>query len=240
LFSLIALALVLLVLLSLRPLLALFPKVALAAVVIMAALRLIDIDGFIGLLRFRFSEFRLAVITCIGVLLSDILIGVALAVALSILDLLWRIIRPNDAVLGELPSMAGYHNVVSQAGAITRPGLLIYRYDAPLCFANADHFYQRVMAAIDAESEPVRWLLINAEAIIDVDSTALDMLLELEQDLSHLKIEFCLARVKSELRGSLERGGLVERIGACHLFATIGTAIEAFHRLEALEQASEI
>jgi MFS superfamily sulfate permease-like transporter len=136
--------------------------------------------------------------------------------------------------------MAGYHNVVSQAGAITRPGLLIYRYDAPLCFANADHFYQRVMAAIDAESEPVRWLLINAEAIIDIDSTALDMLLELEQDLRHLKIEFCLARVKSELRGSLERGGLVERIGAGHLFATIGTAIEAFHRLEALEQASEI
>jgi high affinity sulfate transporter 1 len=238
LFSLIALALVLLVLLLLRPLLALFPKVALAAVVIMAALRLIDIDGFIGLLRFRFSEFRLALITCIGVLLSDILIGVALAVALSILDLLWRIVRPNDAVLGEVPSMAGYHNVISQANVITRPGLLIYRYDAPLCFANADHFYQRVMEVIDAESEPVRWLLINAEAIIDVDSTALDMLLELEQDLRHLKIEFCLARVKSELRGSLERGGLVERIGADHLFATIGTAIEAFHRMEALEQAS--
>jgi high affinity sulfate transporter 1 len=238
LFSLIALALVLLVLLLLRPLLALFPKVALAAVVIMAALRLIDIDGFIGLLRFRFSEFRLALITCIGVLLSDILIGVALAVALSILDLLWRIVRPNDAVLGEVPSMAGYHNVISQANVITRPGLLIYRYDAPLCFANADHFYQRVMEVIDAESEPVRWLLINAEAIIDVDSTALDMLLELEQDLRHLKIEFCLARVKSELRGSLERGGLVERIGAGHLFATIGTAIEAFHRMEALEQAS--
>jgi MFS superfamily sulfate permease-like transporter len=248
--------------------------VALAAVVIMAALRLIDIDGFIGLLRFRFSEFRLALITCIAVLFSDILIGVALAVALSILDLLWKIIRPNDAVLGELPSMAGYHNVINQAGVITRPGLLIYRYDAPLCFANADHFYQRVMEAIDAEaidakaidakaiaaetidaqaidaeaketkagkskSRPIRWLLINAEAIVDIDSTALDMLLELEQDLRHLGIEFCLARVKSELRGSLERGGLVERIGAGHLFATIGTAIEAFHRLEALEQPSQ-
>jgi MFS superfamily sulfate permease-like transporter len=205
-------------------------------------------------------------------------------VALSIIDLLWRIIRPNDAVLGEVPSMAGYHNVISQTGAITRPGLLIYRYDAPLCFANADHFYQRVMEAIDAEaidaeaidakaidakaidakaiaaetidaqaidaeaketkagkskSRPIRWLLINAEAIVDIDSTALDMLLELEQDLRHLGIEFCLARVKSELRGSLERGGLVERIGAAHLFATIGTAIEAFHSLEVLEQPSQ-
>ena len=149
--------------------------------------------------------------------------------------------------------MAGYHNVISQAGAITRPGLLIYRYDAPLCFANADHFYQRVMEAIDVEandaeaidanagearSKPVRWLLINAEAIIDVDSTALDMLLELEQDLRHQDIQFCLARVKTELRGSLERGGLVERIGACHLFPTLGTAIEAFQRLEALEKSS--
>jgi SulP family sulfate permease len=243
LFSLIALALVLLVLLLLRPLLALFPKVALAAVVIMAASRLIDIEGFISLLRFRFSEFRLALITCIGVLLSDILIGVALAVALSILDLLWRIIRPNDAVLGELPATAGYHDVTGQVGAITRSGLLIYRYDAPLCFANADHFYQRVMEAIEAESnetesneaeageaksKPVRWLLINAEAIIDIDSTALDMLLELERDLRHLQIEFCMARVKGDLRGSLERGGLVERIGASHLFATIGTASEAF------------
>ncbi|MEB3184533.1 MAG: sulfate permease, partial [Cyanobacteriota bacterium] len=182
-FSLTALALVLAVLLALRPLLALFPKAALGAIVIYAAIRLIDLEGIRSLRRLRASEFQLALATTLGVLLTNLLVGVALAVGLSVIDLLGRIIRPHDAVIGEVPNLAGYHDVSDWEGAVTRPGLLMYRYDAPLCFANAEHFEQRCLEALEAEEgrglAPVRWLLLNAEAIVDIDSTAAAKLLEL-------------------------------------------------------------
>ncbi len=125
LFSLVAFGLVLMVLLFLRPVLALFPKAALGAIVIYAALRLIDVAEFRRLLAFRSSEFRLALVTLAGVLLTDLLVGVGLAVGLSVMDLFSRLLRPHDEVMDPVPSLAG---------------LVVYRFDAPLCFANAEHF----------------------------------------------------------------------------------------------------
>jgi len=231
-FSLTALAVVLAALLALRPLLALFPKAALGALVVAAALRLIDLEGFRSLQRLRASEFQLAIATTAGVLLTNLLVGVALAVGLSVIDLLGRIIRPHDAVIGEVPNLAGYHDVNERQGAVTRPGLLIYRYDAPLCFANAEHFEQRCLEALEAEQRrgvaPVRWLLINAEAIVDIDSTAAATLQVLLGTLRQRGIQLALARVKQNLRGTLERAGLVDQLGSQWIFPTIGSAVAAF------------
>jgi MFS superfamily sulfate permease-like transporter len=228
-FSLVAFAVVLIVLLFLRPLLALFPKAALGAIVIYAALRLIEVPEFRRLRRFKPSEFRLALITMLGVLATDILTGVALAVALSAVDLLARLMRPHDAVLGSAPNLAGLHDVKDWPGATTVPGLLLYRYDAPLCFANAENFRRRALEAIAAERTPVEWFVLNAEAIVEIDITAVDALGELARELGDRGITFAMARVKQDLYLLLERGGIVELLGPERFFPTLPSALAAFH-----------
>lgn len=228
-FSLIAFAVVILVLLFLRPLLSLFPKAALGAIVIYAALRLIEIPEFRRLLRFKQSEFRLAVITLIGVLATDILVGVAIAVGLSIIDLFARLMRPHDAVLGEVPNLPGLHDIEDWEGAKTIPGLVLYRYDGPLCFANAENFRRRAMAAIQAETTPVEWFVLNTDAMLEIDITAVDMLKELHQELTAHHITFGMARVKQDLYVQLKKAGLVDLIGQARLYPTLHTAIAAFY-----------
>ncbi|WP_411876174.1 STAS domain-containing protein [Vulcanococcus limneticus] len=161
-------------------------------------------------------------------MLTDILIGVALAVGLSVIDLFARLVRPNDAVLGEVPGLAGLHDVADWEGASTIPGLLIFRYDAPLCFANAEHFRRRVAEAIEAEPMPVEWFVLSAEAIVEIDITAADMLAELHQELTDRGIVFALARVKQDLFGTLTRTGLPDQLGSQWFFPTLAEAIAAF------------
>ncbi len=228
LFSLVAFAVVLAVLLWLRPVLAMFPTAALGAIVIYAALRLIDIPEFLRLHRFRPSEFRLALITLSGVLLTDLLTGVGLAVGLSVIDLFARLVRPHDAVMGIVPRLAGLHDIRDWEGAHTIPGLVLFRFDAPLCFANAEHFRQRVLETVAAEPQPVAWFVLNAEAIVEIDITAADVLEDLHRELSARGITFGLVRVKQDLYAQLERAGLVERIGPRLFFPTLPTAIAAF------------
>ena len=227
-YSLVALAVVLVALLALRPLLAMFPRAALGAVVIAAAVRLIDLGEFRRMLHFKPSEFRLAVVTLLGVLLTDPLVGVGLAVALSVIDLFARLMRPHDAVMGQVPDLAGLHDVNDWEGARTIPGLVIYRYDAPLCFANAEHFRSRALAAIAAETSPVQWFVLNAEAIVEIDITAADVLLELQQTLTAQGIVVGFARVKQDLYRQLQRAGVVDAVGADRFFPTLPTAVAAF------------
>ena len=227
-FSLVALAAVLAVLLFLRPLLARFPLAALGAIVIYAALQLIDLAAFRSLWHFRASEFRLALITTAGVLLTDILLGVAVAVALSVIDLFARIVRPHDAVMGEVPHLAGLHDISDWPGARTRPGLLMFRFDAPLCFANADHFHRRVLEEVEAETAPVRWLVINAEAIVEIDATAAERLEQLVEHLQQRGIVVAMARVKQDLFRQLERSRIVGLVGQEHFFPTLPSAVAAF------------
>ncbi len=230
LFSLVAFLIVILVLLFLRPLLSLFPKAALGAIVIYAALRLIEISEFNRLRCFKTSEFRLALVTMFGVLATDILVGVGVAVGLSVVDLFARLMRPHDAVLGEVPNLAGLHDIEDWQGATTVPGLVLYRYDAPLCFANAENFRKRVIAAIEAEKVPVEWFVLNAEAILDIDITAVDMLKELHRELIGSGITFAMARVKQDLYQQLKKGDLSETISTERIYPTLEEAIEAFHR----------
>lgn len=228
-FSLVALGVLILVLLFLRPLLSLFPKAALGAIVIYAALRLIEIPEFRRLRRFKGSEFRLALITLIGVLATNILVGVGIAVGLSVIDLFARLMRPHDAVMGEVPNLPGLHDIEDWEGAKTIPGLVLYRYDAPLCFANAENFRRRALDAIEAESVPVEWFVLNTDAILEIDITAVDMLKELHRELTARRITFAMARVKQDLYVQLKQASLVTLIDPGRIYPTLHTAIDAFH-----------
>ncbi|TFI55278.1 solute carrier 26 family protein [Mastigocladus laminosus UU774] len=227
-FSLIALIVVVLVLLFLRPLLAQFPKAALGAIVIYAATKLIEIREFSRLGKFRRSELLLALITTLGVLLTNILVGVGVAVGLSVIDLFARVARPHDAVLGEVPDLPGLHDIEDWEGAKTIPGLVIYRYDAPLCFANVEHFKRRALEAVEAETTPVEWFVLNTEAIVEVDITAIDTIAELQSELANRGITFAMTRVKQDLYLQLKRSGLLQKIGSEHIYLTIHTAIAGF------------
>ncbi|MBE9139903.1 STAS domain-containing protein [Nodosilinea sp. LEGE 07088] len=229
-YSLVAFGVVIGVLLFLRPLLALFPTAALGALVIYAATKLVDLSEFKRLRRFRRGDFVLAMATTLGVLATDLLMGVAIAVGLSVIELLARIARPHDAVMGRVPAIAGLHDIADWPGATTIPGLVIYRYDAPLFFANAVDFQHRALAVIEAETTPVEWLVINTEAIVEIDITAADMLIELANQLRQRGITLALARVKQDLYMQLQRVGLVELIGPEHIFFMLPSAIDGFHQ----------
>jgi high affinity sulfate transporter 1 len=228
--SLVAVAAVVLLLLFGRPLLAVFPTAALGALVIYAALRLIELGEFRRIGAFRRSELALALATTAGVLLLDVLYGVLLAIGLSILDLLRRLARPHDGILGEVPGVAGMHDIDDYPRATRIPGLVVYRYDAPLCFANADNFRRRALAAVEESPTSVDWFLLNAEANVEVDITALDAVEELRGELTRRGIVFAMARVKQDLRDQLAAAGLIERVGEDRIFPTLPTAVAAFRQ----------
>jgi sulfate permease, SulP family len=226
--SLVALVLVVVVLVAGGALLSRFPRAALGAVVIYAALRLVDIAGFRRIARFRRSEAAIAVVTMVAVLTVGVLYGVLVAVGLSVLDLLRRVARPHDGVLGYVPGIAGMHDIDDYPDARPVPGLLVYRYDAPLCFANAENFRSRALAALDTQPEPPRWFLLNAEANVEIDSTAAETLEALHDELQRRGIVLALARVKQDLRADLRAAGLLDLIGEERIFPTLPTAVEAF------------
>ncbi|HEY7359867.1 MAG TPA: sulfate permease, partial [Streptosporangiaceae bacterium] len=150
-YSLAALVTVLAVLLFGGPVLASFPEAALGAIVVYAATRLIDVTAFRRLAAFRRSEFLIALATCAGVLVFNILYGVLIAIGLSVAELLTRVGRPHAAILGQAPGVAGMHDVGDYPGATTIPGLVVFRYDAPLCFANANDFRTRALEAVGGQ-----------------------------------------------------------------------------------------
>jgi SulP family sulfate permease len=143
-------------------------------------------------------------------------------------ELFARIARAHDAVLGSVPGLAGLHDVDDYPEAQTVPGLVVYRYDAPLCFANAEDFRRRVLEAVDGETAPVEWVLLNMEANVEVDLTALDMVEDLRVSLSDRGITLAMARVKHDLATYLARTGVAERVGPEHIFPTLPTAVEGF------------
>ena len=129
-----------------------------------------------------------------------------------------------------MPGLAGMHDVDDHPDATEVPGLLVYRYDSPLFFANAEDFTSRALAAVDAAAVPVRWFVLNTEAIVEVDLTAADALEELRSELERRGVVVALARVKQDLRDELEPSGLLDRIGEDRVFPTLPTAVEAFRQ----------
>ncbi|WP_067537263.1 SulP family inorganic anion transporter [Nocardia crassostreae] len=231
LYSVVSVATILAVLLAGRGILASFPTAALGALVVYAALRLIDLPEFRRIARFRRSELVLALSTTAAVLVFGVLYGIGIAIALSVLDLLRRVARGHDAIQGFVPGLAGMHDIDDYPEAKVVPGLVVYRYDAPLCFANAEDFRHRALAAVDAAADgpaPVRWFVLNAEANVEVDLTALDAVEQLRTELAARDVIFAMARVKQDLRDALQASGLVERIGPDRLYPTLPTALAAY------------
>lgn len=218
----------LLVLLAFRPVLEMVPAAALGAVVVYAATKIVSLGEFARFARFRMSELVLALVTCVAVLAVGVLWGVLVAIGLSVLDLLRRVARPHDAVEGFVPGLAGMHDVDDYPQAEVVPGLMVYRYDSPLFFANAENFRVRALRAVDEAATPVRWFVINAEAIVEVDVTAVDVLENLVDELTGRGVVVAIARMKQELAAQLEVAGLLDRVGRDRLFPTLPTAVAAF------------
>ena len=214
--------------LFLRPVLAAFPSAALGAVVVYAATRLVDVPEFRRFAAFRRSELILAFGTTLAVLVVGVLEGILVAIALSLADLLRRVSRPHDAIQGFVPDLAGMHDIDDYPEATVLPGLVVYRYDSPLFFANAEDFKARALAAVDDAPDQVRWFVLNAEANVEVDITATDALEALRSELKRRGIEFGMARVKQDLADDLENSGLIDRVGAERIFPTLPTAVEAY------------
>lgn len=226
-YSLVAAALVLVVLLGLGNILSTFPLAALSGLIIFAALSLVDIGEFRRPWRFRKREFLFALIATIGVLTFGLLYGIAIAIAVSVVDLLSRIARPHAAVLGTVDGVPGWHSIVDYPGAQQEQGLLVFRYDSPLFFANAEDFLRRARGAL-SKSHGTRWMLVNVEAVNEADITGLDALAELVDDCQRRGIQLGLVRVKSELMVELQAHGVLKTIGDAYVFQTMPTAIDAF------------
>ena len=227
-YSLTALAAVVAVLLFGGPVLASFPLAALAAIVIYAAVNLVDVRAFRRLAAFRRRELALALAACAGVLAFNILYGVLAAVGLSVAELLVRVGRPHDAIQGLVPGLAGMHDVDDYPQAKTIPGLVVYRYDAPLFFANAQDFRRRALAAAAQASPPARWFVLNTEANVEVDFTALEAVEAVRAELSRRGVVVGLARVKQDLLHDLQAFGLAQKIGKQRIFPTLPTAVAAY------------
>jgi SulP family sulfate permease len=234
--SLVAVVVVVLILAFGQAVLAAFPTAALGAVVIYAALRLIDVAEFRRIGRFRWSELGIALVTTIAVVVLGVLYGVIAAVAVSVVELLHRLARPHDAVLGLVPGVAGMHDLEDYPDAQAIPGLVVYRYDAPLCFANAEDFRRSALsAAADAGPDPARWFVLNAEANVELDVTAAEALQSLITELRRRGMVFATARVKQDLRDVMTRAGLVELIGEERMYMTLPTAVSAYREWAAAQ-----
>jgi len=225
--SLVALGCLLTTMLVLGPVLAAFPDAALGGVVVYAAIRMVDIAGFRRLARFRLAELVLALATMIAVVLFNVLIGIAIALGLSLLDLLRRIANPAAAVLGYVPGLAGMHDITDFRHVEQVPGLVVFRYDSPLFFANAENFRRRALAAVDGAPGEVHWFLLNVEANTQLDLTAIDALEEVRDSLAARGVIVALARVKQDTRAELERAEFIERLHG-RVYPTLPTAVGAY------------
>ena len=226
--SLVGAGVIVLLLVAVPGLLTNLPSTALAAIVITAALGLFDVAGVRRLLRLRRAEFGLSVITFLGVAVFGVLPGIGIAVGLSLLEFIRHAWRPHDAVLGRVPNYKGYHDVERHPDARQVPGLLLFRWDAPLFFANADLFRIRARAVVRGVEPPVRWLVVSAEPVTDIDTTAADALDELITDLARAGVELHFAEMKGHVKDRLRSYGVYRRLGDASFHPTVGTAVKAY------------
>ncbi len=204
------------------------PQTVLAAIVMTACLSLVDIAGLVRLWRLRPSEFALSMVCFLGVALIGVVPGIFFAVALALAAVIWRAWRPYSAVLGRVEGLKGYHDVTRYPEAVQLDGLVLFRWDAPLFFANAELFREQVEAAISVAPTPTRWVVVAAEPMTEIDMTAADMLAELIASLDEAGVSIRFAELKDPTKDRLKRYGLFERLGAHAFFPTVGTAVDGY------------
>jgi high affinity sulfate transporter 1 len=217
-----------LVLLFFTGVLAPLPTATLAAIVMVAVTGLIDVSAFRRLFRLNRSDFLLAVAALLGVALIGVIPGIGVAVGLSVGALLWRAWHPYTAVLGRIAGRKGYHDRDRHPEGRQIPGLILFRFDAPLFFANADRFREGVLEAIDHADQWVRRVVVAAEPITEVDTTAADMLVELLDHLDERAIGLSFAELKGPVKDTVERYGLADRLADPPFPSTIGEAVHLY------------
>jgi MFS superfamily sulfate permease-like transporter len=147
---------------------------------------------------------------------------------IAVIEFLWDGWRPHSAVLGRVERVKGYHDITRYPEARLIPGLVVFRWDAPLFFANAELFTKRVANAVASSPTPVQWVVVAAEPVTSVDVTAADAVAELDDDLHRAGIELCFAEMKDPVKDKLKRFGLFTRLGEQTFFATVGEAVSAY------------
>lgn len=202
------------------------PSSALAAIVIAAAIGLFEFDDLRRIFRIQQWEFWLSIACFVGVAVLGVIPGIGIAIAIAIIEFLWDGWRPHYAVMGRVDGIRGYHDIKRYPAARLIPGLILFRWDAPLFFANAELFRQRIVEAVAQSPTPVRRIIIAAEPVTSIDVTSADMLAELEQALCESGIELRFAEIKDPVKEKLQRFALLERFGT--LQPTIGAAVDAY------------
>jgi high affinity sulfate transporter 1 len=211
------------------------PAAALAAVVIASAIGLFEIADLFRIFRIQQWEFWLSVVCFVGVAVFGAIPGIGLAIVIAIIEFLWDAWRPYSAVLGRAKGVAGFHDITRYPDARQIPGLVLFRWDAPLFFANAELFKQRVLDTVAKSVASVRWLVVAAEPITSVDVTAADALAELDDTLHEAGIELCFAELKDPVKDKLKRFGLFARIGESFFFPTIEAAAASYLQSHAVD-----
>ncbi|WP_431285502.1 SulP family inorganic anion transporter [Humitalea sp. 24SJ18S-53] len=204
------------------------PAPALAAVVIASAIGLIEVADLRRIYSIQRWEFWLSIVCFVGVAVLGAIPGIGLAIVIAVIEFLWDGWRPHWAVLGRAEGVKGYHDIKRYPGARLIPGLVLFRWDAPLFFANAEVFQETVLDALAASPTPVRWLVVAAEPVTSIDVTAADSLAELDDRLRAAGITLCFAELKDPVKDKLKRFRLFERFGEAQMFPTIGAAVDAY------------
>ena len=204
------------------------PYAALAAVVIASAIGLFEVADLIRIFRIQPWEFWLSIACFVGVAVLGAIPGIGLAIAIAVLEFLWDGWRPHSAVLGRAEGVKGYHDITRYPNARQIPGLILFRWDAPLFFANAEFFKERILDAVAKSPSPVRWVVVAAEPVTSVDVTAADTLADLDKALLDAGIELRFAELKDPVKDKLKRFGLFARFGEEKFFPTIGAAVSSY------------
>ena len=206
------------------------PTAALAAVVIASAIGLFEVTDLIRIYRIQRWEFWLSIVCFVGVAVFGAIPGIAMAVVIAVIEFLWDGWRPHSAVLGRAEGVEGYHDITRYPDARQEPGLVLFRWDAPLFFANAELFKERVLDAAANSPTPVRWLVVAAEPVTSVDVTAADVLAELHQALDDAGIALRFAELKDPVKDKLRRFGFLAQLGEESFFPTIEVAVDNYLR----------
>jgi high affinity sulfate transporter 1 len=211
------------------------PAAALAAVVIASAIGLFEITDLIRIFHIQRWEFWLSIVCFLGVAVFGAIPGIGLAVAIAVIAFLWNGWRPYSAVLGQPNGVEGYHDITRYPDARQIPGLVLFRWDAPLFFANAELFKERALDVVARSPSPVRWLVVAAEPVTSVDVTAADALGELDETLHSAGTELCFAELKDPVKDKLKRFGVFSLVGEKYFFPTIEAAVRSYVQDHAID-----
>jgi high affinity sulfate transporter 1 len=213
------------------------PNSALAAVVIASAIGLFEVADLRRIYRIQRWEFWLSIVCTVGVAVFGAIEGIGLAIVIAVIEFLWDGWRPYSAVLGRVDGIKGYHDIQRYPDAHLIPGLVLFRWDAPLFFANAELFNERVLGAVATSPTPVRWLVVAAEPVTSVDVTSADVLAELDDTLHAAGIKLCVAEMKDPVKDKLKRFGLFARFGETAFFPTIDDAVDSYLVIRPVDRA---